>query len=369
MIHQVHGEASFHLATPELELDVTRRGGHMSPVVFHLPCGDVSPYSLAPWWPEEYPEIPPLLSVLRGDFFCLPFGGQELGPPHGTPANAEWTEISRGDGSLKLTLDATDSGARVWKTIATRPGQHAIYLENKVSNLEGDFSYGTHPVLDFTGLAEGGGRVTVSPFQWASVYPGAFSNPADGETQCLAEGAVFTDLREVALAAGGTTDLTRYPAREGNEDLVMIAHVSATTEQPFAWSAAVFGNYVWMSLKNQADFPSTILWISNGGRTAPPWKGRHLGRMGIEDVCSHFAEGVDRSRLNLLEKQGVATTRSFRKDSTVTLRTIQAVAPVPKGFGAVLSIVPQGENAVILTDEAGTQVTAAIDWAYLAGER
>ena len=90
-MHVVHGEPSFHLATPELDLSVTARGGHLAPVVFHLPGRDVSPYALAPWEPAEFPEIPPLLSVLRGDFLCLPFGGQVDGPPHGEPANGEWT--------------------------------------------------------------------------------------------------------------------------------------------------------------------------------------------------------------------------------------------------------------------------------------
>lgn len=366
MLHHVHGEPSFHLATPELTLDVTLRGGHLAPVVFHLPTGDVSPYSLSPWRPEEYPELPALLSVLRGDFLCLPFGGQENGPPHGDPANAEWTEISRGDESLCLTMDTTDTGARVRKTIATRTGQHAVYQENVISDLEGKFSYGTHPVLDFTGLAEGRGRVTVSPFHWASVYPELFSNPAAGETQCLAPGTVFTDLREVPLAAGGTTDLTRYPAREGNDDLVMMAHVPATPEQPFAWSAAVMDGYVWFSLKHPADFPCTLLWISNGGRSAPPWNSHHLGRMGIEDVCSHFAEGVAHSRLDLLQKQGVATTRDFHKDQPVTLRTIQAVAALPAGFGAVLGIAPHGHGEVVLTGESGATVIVPLDWDFLA---
>ena len=365
MIQHVHGEPSFHLATPELDLDVTRRGGHMAPVVFHLPGGDVSPYSLAPWWPAEFPELPPLLSVLRGDFFCLPFGGQVAGPPHGDPANAEWSEISRSEGSLRLVMDAADSGARIWKNIHTRPGQHAIYLEHQISNLSGDFSYGTHPMLDFTGLSHGAGRVTVSPFHWASVCPGPFSNPADGETQSLAEGAVFTDLREVPLATGGTTDLTRYPAREGNDDLVMLCHPPATAEQPFAWSAVVFERFVWISLKSPADFPSTLLWMSNGGRTAPPWNARHLGRMGIEDVCSYFAAGVDRSRLNLLEKQGVATTRNFQEDVPTSLRTIQAVAAVPIDFGAVSSVVPHGDAAVKLTTECGREIYIPLDWQHV----
>ena len=87
-MHTVHGEPSLHLATPELDLDVTLRGGHLAPVVFHLTGRDVSPYALAPWEPAEFPDLPPLLSVLRGDFLCLPFGGQENGPPHGDPANA-----------------------------------------------------------------------------------------------------------------------------------------------------------------------------------------------------------------------------------------------------------------------------------------
>jgi hypothetical protein len=365
MIQFIHGEASFHLSTPELDLDVTRRGGHMAPVVFHLPGGDVSPYSLAPWWPVEHPEMPPLLSVLRGDFFCLPFGGQVTGPPHGDPANADWTEISRSEGSLRLVMDATDSGARVCKNIHTRPGQYAIYLEHQISKLAGDFSYGTHPILDFTDLADGAGRVTVSPFHWASVYPGPFSNPDDGETQSLTEGAVFTDLREVPLAAGGTTNLTHYPAREGNDDLVMLSHPPATAEQPFAWTAVVFEQFVWISLKNPADFPSTLLWMSNGGRTAPPWNTRHLGRMGIEDVCSYFAEGVERSRLNLLAAQGVATTRNFRTDVATILRTIQAVAVAPKDFGAVHSIAPSGEAAVRIVSESGNEITIPLEWKHV----
>ena len=365
MIQHIHGEPSFHLSTPELDLDVTQRGGHMAPVVFHLPGGDVSPYSLSPWWPAEYPEIPPLLSVLRGDFFCLPFGGQVAGPPHGDSANAEWTEISRGDGSLRLVINATDSGARIWKNIDTRPGHHALYLEHQISNLEGDFNYGTHPILDFSGLADGAGRVTVSPFHWASVSPGPFSNPADGETQCLAEGAIFSDLREVPLAAGGTADLTRYPARQGNDDLVMLCHPPATPEQPFAWSAVVFDKFVWFSLKNPADFPSTLLWMSNGGRTAPPWNGKHLGRMGIEDVCSYFATGVDRSRLNLLAEQGVSTTRKFRENLPTTLRTIQAVAAVPQGFGAVRSIVPHTDDFVKITSESGREIDIPLEWRHV----
>lgn len=358
----VHGEPSFHLATPELDLSVTARGGHLAPVVFHLPGRDVSPYALAPWEPAEFPEIPPLLSVLRGDFLCLPFGGQTDGPPHGEPANSEWRSLATDENSLHLAMDA---GGRFEKILTTRAGQHAVFCEHRISNLDGDFNYGNHPILDLSALPAQAGRVTVSPFRWASVFPGPFSNPADGESQALAEGARFTDLREVPLAAGGTTDLTKYPARPGNDDLVMMVNETATPEQPFAWSAVVLDGYVWFSLKNPADFPATMFWLSNGGRTAAPWNGRHTGRLGVEEVCSYFANGVDVSRQDLLAAEGIPTTRHFKNDEIVSLKTIQAVAAVNPDFGAVSKILPAGDEAVTLTGESGVSIKMPIDWKFL----
>lgn len=361
----IHGEPSFRLATPELDLHVTARGGHLAPVVFHLPGRDVSPYALAPWQPAGFPNLPPLLSVLRGDFLCLPFGGQANGPPHGDPANGIWTLLAASADSLRLAMKTSDTGASVEKILSTREGQHAVFTEHRISDLEGDFNYGSHPVLDLSGLREEAGRVTVSPFRWASVFPGAFSNPADGETQALAEGARFSDLREVPLAAGGTTDLTRYPARCGNDDLVMMVSQPATEEQPFAWSAVVLDGHVWFSLKNPADFPATLFWMSNGGRTAAPWHGRHLGRIGIEDVCSYFSTGVDVSRQDLLAAEGIPTTRHFALDETVSLRTIQAVAAVDISFGAIKNILPAGENRLTIQGESGSEIIVAIDWRFV----
>jgi len=265
-MQDVHGEPSHHLATPELDLDLTARGGHVAPVVFHLPGRDVSPYALAPWLPEEFPEQPALLSVLRGDFFCLPFGGQENGPPHGDPANAPWQLTGETERSLTLYQKAFDSGGAIQKTISVRPEQHALFVEHQISNLEGHFSYGTHPILDLSHLDEEQGRITTSPFRWASVFTDSFANLDNGDTQSLKIGALFDDLKSVPLANGGTTDLTRYPARPGNDDLVMMVNEAATQEQPFAWSAAVLDGYLWFALL--PTFPP----LSSGSPTAvvPP---------------------------------------------------------------------------------------------------
>lgn len=362
----IHGARSFSFSSDLVSLHVTREGGHLAPVEFKLGERTVSPYALAPWRPDEIdPELPVLLKCLRGDFLCLPFGPQPDGPPHGETANNEWHQLSENGGTLSMKLEASDVSANVTKSITLRPGQTAIYYEHHISGLEGDFSYGNHPILDLSGMEDNMARVSVSPFRWASVYPEYFSNPADGANQALKIGAIFTDLSEVPLTDGGTTDLTHYPARPATDDLVMMVSEEPTEDHPFAWSAVVMDGYVWFSLKKPTDFPATMFWLSNGGRSAAPWDSRHTARLGIEDVCSHFCDGVDISRKDLLRNLAIPTTRKFSKDEPVTLRNIQAVAATPKGFGLVKSITPLDANSVTIIDEDGTTLETVLDWEFL----
>jgi hypothetical protein len=362
----IHGANSFQLSSDLVSLHVTQEGGHLAPVNFTLGDRSVAPYALAPWRPGEVDEeLPVLLKNLRGDFFCLPFGPQTEAPPHGETANHQWTAISQSDDSFALEMDAADVSGKITKTVSLVPGQTAIYYEHRISGVDGKFNYGTHPILDISGLEEGAARVSVSPFRWASVYPEWFSNPDDGAKQALDIGAVFSDLEKVPMMGGGTTDLTHYPARPGTDDLVMMVAQEAIPEQPFAWSAVVMDGYVWFALKNPSDFPATMFWLSNGGRSAAPWNSRHTGRLGIEDGCSHFCDGVDISRKDLLRNLAIPTTRTFLPETPVTLRNIHAVVICPNGFGKVVSIIPNGNDEVTITDESGSSVSAAVDWTRL----
>jgi hypothetical protein len=362
----IHGSASFFVSTPEVDFAVTEQGGHLAPVDFYFDEYAVSPYALAPWEPGQVDaSLPHLLTELRGDFFCLPFAGQVGGPPHGDPANAKWALVEQSERALVLSMPQTDSGASILKRIEVREGQQALYTEHLVSGLSGAWNYGNHPILDFSELAEGQGRLAVSPFRWASVYDGVFANPDAGETGRLAEGAQFSSLAAVPCKDGSTLDLTKYPTAPGHEDLVMMVNESPTSAQPFAWTAATFDDYVWFSLKNALDFPATLFWISNGGRSAHPWENRHLGRVGLEEVCSYFCYGLEASRENRLAAYGVPTTREFFADETVRLPVIQGVALVDEGFGQVQSITPVDEHTIAITGENGTVVHAKIDWKYL----
>ena len=58
-----------------VSFDITRVGGHLSKVKFRVGRQTVEPFSTAPWCDTaEAKKLIPLLRVLRGDFFCAPFG-------------------------------------------------------------------------------------------------------------------------------------------------------------------------------------------------------------------------------------------------------------------------------------------------------
>jgi hypothetical protein len=97
-LRTVQGQPSWRLATKDVELFVTRTGGHIAPVTFER-RGDepIRPFSVAPWATEKVAAgTPEILKVLRGDFFCAPFGGNETPyrgehhPVHGDTANLAW---------------------------------------------------------------------------------------------------------------------------------------------------------------------------------------------------------------------------------------------------------------------------------------
>src|SRR5437870_12966645 len=94
------GQPSWRMATTNVEAFVTEIGGQLGPVTFDRRRRRIQPLSVAPWATEKLDRsTPPIIKVLRGDFFCLPFGGNstpyhgERHPIHGETANKKWTFV------------------------------------------------------------------------------------------------------------------------------------------------------------------------------------------------------------------------------------------------------------------------------------
>jgi hypothetical protein len=376
----VFGQPSWRLASTEVEAFVTERGGHLGPVTFERQARKIQPYSVAPWARagEEFdPPLPPMLQVLRGDFFCLPFGGNakpfrgERHPAHGETANARWhlesLENRRERSCLHLSLQTKIRPGRVDKKIYLVEGQNILYCRDVVSGMRGPMNLGHHAMLQFPD-EPGGGLISTSGFVFGQVCPRPLESAEQGGYSCLKEGAEFTSLEAVPMANGGTADLSRYPARGGYEDLVMLVNED---KAPFAWTAVAFPKerFVWFALKDPRVLRGTIFWISNRGRHYPPWNGRHVRVMGLEEVTSFFHFGLAESAArNAMSEQGFATCLRLEARKPLAVNYIMGLAGIPAGFDRVVSVEAQpGRQSIVLRSAGGRRIEARVDLDFLAG--
>jgi hypothetical protein len=373
-LSRIQGQASWRFTSDKVDAAITQQGGHLAPIRFHLPHGVVEPYSVAPWAEEkESAKLPRLLQSLRGDFFCAPFGGSESSyrgekhPPHGEVAHESWKlesiKTSKDETELHLSLKVKVRPGHVDKIIRLRRGETALYCRHVLTGMAGPMNFGHHATLKFPD-AEGSGLIDTSPISFGQVLPVAFEKPAEGGYNSLKVGALFSKLNHVPAIDGTVADLSRYPARRGFEDLVMMAHQASSD---FAWTAVTFPTqrYVWFALKDPRVLRSTVMWISNGGRHYAPWNGRHVNVMGLEDVTSYFHLGLAESaKPNPVSRRGIATHLTLKSSSPLTVNYIMAVAAIPKNWGRVKSIVPSPKGVTLKSDK-GRAVHAPLDLNFL----
>jgi hypothetical protein len=372
----IHSQPSWRLASPEVQAFVTERGGHLGPVTFKHKGRKLRPYSVAPWVEERVDSsMPPIIRVLRGDFFCLPFGGNatpfrgEQHPVHGETANEWWRfqslETGAGGRCLHLSLRTKVRPGRVDKRVWVVNGQNVLYSQHVVSGMSGPMNLGHHAMLRFP-AAPGSGRVSTSRFVYGQVFPRAFELPEKGGYSWLKPGAEFDSLEKVPTITGESADLTRYPARRGFEDLVMLV---SDARELFAWTAVTFPKerYVWFALKDPRILRETVFWLSNGGRHYPPWSGRHLNVMGLEEVTSYFHFGLAESaRKNPISEKGFPTCLTLDARKPLVVPYIMGVARIPAGFDRVAAIrAARGNQAVLLESDSGRRVEAAVELDFL----
>jgi hypothetical protein len=377
----IHSQPSFVFNSDQVEVAVTEIGGHVAPVTFYRKDKKtVQPYYISPWQDEKHATMPaPVLVPLRGDFFCLPFGGNtdavdgENHPPHGEIVGNKWTSVGVKKATkvttLTLAIDTKIRRGRVTKELSLVDGQNVVYSRHTIEGFAGKAPLGHHATLAMPDK-EGAVRIATSAFRFGMTCPSLFGNPRDGEYQSLLPGARWTDLTQVPVWAKGlpNADLTRLPARYGFADLVQIINEPWTKTDGPAWTTATNAEagYVWFSLKDPAVLGTTVFWIENHGRHGHPWNGRN-NCLGLEDVTSHFADGLGASmRENTLTREGVKTAVELKGGEPFTINYIQGVVKVPAGFDVVESL-EFGPGTVKFNSAGGPSVTASVKHEFLRG--
>ena len=375
----LHHQPSFVFQNDQVEVALTEIGGHMSPVSFYRnDAKKIQPYYVSPWQDEAKSEMPaPVMVPLRGDFFCMPFGGNsevvngEKHPPHGEIAGSAWKSagVKRTGGvtTLTMTIETKVRQGRVTKELSLVDGQNVVYSRHHIEGFAGPVPLGHHATLAMP-EKEGAIRIAVSPFQFGMTCPGLFSNPRDREYQSLLPGAKWKDLSKVPVWSkeGADADLSRLPGRYGYADLIQIVNEPTSKTQTPGWTTATNaeGGYLWFSLKDADVLATTVFWIENHGRHGHPWNGRN-NCLGLEDVTSHFADGLAAStKENALTREGVKTAVALEAGKPFDVNYIQGVARIPAGFDVVKTVEFKPGDVTFIS-VAGPKVTVPVKHEFL----
>jgi hypothetical protein len=336
--------------------------GHIARLVIESGGRTLEPLHRAPWIDRaDLPEgLPEGVVRLSGDFLCAPFSRSdvEAAPLHGWPANSAWDLIAdeaiSGGRRSSFRLQHKVMGASVEKTLILRDGHPFLYQEHAFTGGSGAISVAQHPMTE---MAEGG-RLAFSPKRLAATPPDVTEpDPARG-THLLAYPARSSDLTRFPAADGGQTDLTDYSASRRHEDFVTLVEAD---HGGMGWTAVARKAEadVVLVLKNPAELPVTMLWISNGGRYYAPWNGR-AGVLGIEDgraAVGHAASLGD----NWLKQEGVET--AFTLGGRVTFR--QIVGAMQLDGGEAPSQVEAMAGRLRLSFADGSQRSVPFDETFL----
>ena len=263
------------LAARGIDLTFLARGGVLHRFTVTDEGSTVAPLHQAPWSPAELPpDAPPHQAWLAGDFLAAPFGPGPQGL-HGLPANGDWRITPSDPGTLRAILDGQVQGATVVKELSLQDDHPFVYQRHLFIGGTGALPLANHAMVS----VPNGAKLSFSRKRWWETLAEPLETTR-GRSR-LAYPRRAEDAAEFPAADSSSVNLHRYPWGEAHEDFV------AGIEDPasrLGWTAVVRPEGdLFLSLRNPASLPMTMLWHSNGGRDYAPWNGRHRGCLGVEE--------------------------------------------------------------------------------------
>lgn len=313
-------------------LTVQRHGAMLAPITFVLRNGvQASPMTIAPWAEERPAEpLPGILQRLRGEWPCVPFGysvTDQTSPPewaalmspaeadeeiHGHSSNHPWQWLQGDERSLRLAIDypKTSPIRRLERAITPDPDAPAVDIELTIHVRDAcRLPLGLHATFRLPNEAAKA-RIEPSAFDNGRTYPGTVEPSAP----LFAIDKVFSSLGAVPGRDGSMIDATRVPFAADTEELLQLNGIGSV-----ALANEADGYRVRLSWQKE-HFPSLLLWMSNRGRKAEPWSGRHLA-LGMEPICSPFGLGPATAAAdNPIARSGTPTARDFAAGESFTTR-------------------------------------------------
>lgn len=276
------------------EATVQSLGAMLAPVRFRLSgTRNISPLYIAPWGDDA--RWPGLLRALRGEWPCLPFGTVQtpLGLPrgfepkqaadgwdHGYGSNHLWRLVEQTADKLRLCIDYPADGEieSLERIVEAEPDAPELVVSLTVRvRRDTVLPFALHPTFS---VPVDGIEVLGCPYEAIHSYP---LSVEPGVSQ-VSPNCTCASLKALPTVSG-PMDASRLPLRDNTEEIVQMAGC----KPPFVLRYSARAADVLLDW-NCEELPDALLWISNGGRTGDPWRGRNFA-LGVEPVQSFFDLG------------------------------------------------------------------------------
>jgi len=326
-----------------ISLRFAARGGVLQQYSVADDGATIAPLHQAPWTSADCPvDAPRHQTWLQGDFLAAPMGPGPHGL-HGLTANGDWRVTPSGPGTLRAVLDGEVQGATVVKELSVSDDHPFVYQRHLFIGGTGALPVSNHAMVS----VPNGAKLSFSRKRWWETLPEPLET-TQGRSR-LAYPRRSEDAAEFPGADGTPVNLHRYPWGDRHEDFV------AGVEDPgsaLGWTAVVRPSEgdLFLSLKNPAALPMTMLWHSNGGRDYAPWNGRHLGCLGVEDGAALPVLGLSsRETPDPLTAAGQPALLTLDPTGTVEVRHILGAIRWPSGQ-SVAGVMLEGDILTVTGD-------------------
>ncbi len=363
LITNHYNRPSYTISNEKLKVYVTVEGGHLT-ADFFIGGRVINPFFIAPWWKEApYIEEDKILNVLRGDFFCFPFGGNDEEyngikfPIHGETSNNNWLfesyKCAENHKEITLKMDLEYIKGSVIKKIEINENEPIIYSTHTFENIDIKAPIGHHPTLKLPEEVKAA-IIDMSTPVTAFSTPYPVENPENGGYSRIKPGEEIKDLTRVPTIDGNYIDITKYPTPFGYEDILIIINDNT---KDFTYTSVTIPSkgYLYFQLKNPKTLNETLLWMSNGGRHYSPWNGRIKAVIGVEEITAFFHYGIKPSvESNMLQKKGYKTYVHINPNLEVKI--IMGVIPISTNFNGVKDIVKKNDNTITIIGKNGENI-------------
>jgi len=244
---------------------------------------EIAPLAEAPWHDDPQTtgdgSIPAHLRWLGGEWACVPFGRTQADPViHGFGTDNAWRLQDAAPHSTVWRIDYPAGHPIEWleRTVAGVPGRAAVTCSlTAMPRRDCVLPVGLHPIAR---LPEPNEALRVQgAFSHGETFPVIFE---EGVSK-LAAGRRVDSLDALPLAEGGTLGLSAL-CGQTTEEAFQLFGVAGRLRIEYPRQRYALG-LEW----NAADFPTCLFWLSAGGRSQKPWRGRFRG-LGVEPLNARF---------------------------------------------------------------------------------